>query len=363
MPKTKNSSYINRFKNTLLAKTQNNKNVTIDEINDIFWCDENQNNELYDELMKELEESGFIISDGEDNSDESDDSSEKTISYSSGKVDDLLKSYSNYVKQIPKLEREEERDLIYKAQNGDKEAVNKLVQANLSLVLGQVRQMIGSSSKRDYSNIMDQIQEGNMGLMKAIDKFDLSKENRFSTYAVYWIRQQVKQSNLFQKLIKIPSHIMDSTVKVIRTANTLEQELSREASPEEIADILNLPVEKVREIILRGMSSPIPLSTPLNENNEGTIIDVIKDQEAINPETEVLKKALSAQIMQALETLDERESEILKMRFGFKGKIYTLEEVGQIFDITRERVRQIEAKALRRLRHPSRSGYLADFKY
>lgn len=277
---------------------------------------------------------------------------------------DMFRTYSAYVSQIPKLDQETERDLLQKAQAGDNVAREKLIKANLSLVLSQVKHIIfGSAAQKNYSNIMDQIQEGNLGLIKAIEKFDLNRDNRFSTYAVYWIKQQIRQSNQYLKTIKTPSHIVDSTVKVLRATGELEQKLGRAPTNEEVADALGISVEKVREIVLRNTNVPISLNAPIDDTcDDGMMIDILQDSAAVNPEDEVMKNALTDQIESVLKTLDERESEILKLRFGFYGKEETLEDVGKKFGITRERVRQIEAKALRKLRHPSRSKNLSEFK-
>ncbi len=272
-------------------------------------------------------------------------------------VDDPVRMFLKEIGKIPLLSLEEETDLAFKMVNGDKEAKKILVESNLRLVVSIAKRYIGRGM-----HFLDLIQEGNLGLIKAVDKFDPSKGYKFSTYATWWIRQAITRSIADQaRTIRIPVHMVETINRLIRTSRHLLQVMGREPTPEEIAEEMEMPVEKVREI-LKIAQEPISLETPVGEEEDSNIGNFIPDDDAPSPSDQAADVLLREQIEDVMETLTPREAKVLRLRFGLEdGRTRTLEEVGKEFMVTRERIRQIEAKALRKLRHPSRSKRLKDF--
>ena len=272
-------------------------------------------------------------------------------------VDDPVKMFLKEIGKIPLLTFEEENQLAERMVNGDKEAKKKLIESNLRLVVSIAKKYIGRGM-----NFLDLIQEGNLGLIKAVDKFDQSKGYKFSTYATWWIRQAITRAIADQaRTIRIPVHMVETINKLIRTSRHLLQTLGREPTPEEIAAELEMPVEKVREV-LKVSQEPISLETPVGEEDESNLGNFIPDDDAPSPAAQAADVLLREHIEDVMQTLTPREAKVLKLRFGLQdGRMRTLEEVGREFQVTRERIRQIEAKALRKLRHPSRSKRLKDF--
>lgn len=272
-------------------------------------------------------------------------------------VDDPVKMFLKEIGKIPLLSFEEENSLAERMVNGDQEAKKQLIESNLRLVVSIAKKYIGRGMQ-----FLDLIQEGNLGLIKAVDKFDQTKGYKFSTYATWWIRQAITRAIADQaRTIRIPVHMVETINKLIRTSRHLLQTLGREPTPEEIAAELEMPVEKVREV-LKVAQEPISLETPVGEEDESNLGNFIPDEDAPSPSEQAADVLLREHIEDVMQTLTAREAKVLKLRFGLQdGRMRTLEEVGKEFDVTRERIRQIEAKALRKLRHPSRSKRLKDF--
>lgn len=272
-------------------------------------------------------------------------------------VDDPVKMFLKEIGKIKLLTYEEENELATRMVNGDVEAKNQLIESNLRLVVSIAKKYIGRGM-----HFLDLIQEGNLGLIKAVEKFDQTKGYKFSTYATWWIRQAITRAIADQaRTIRIPVHMVETINKLIRTSRHLLQTLGREPTPEEIAEELEMPVEKVREV-LKVAQEPISLETPVGEEDESNLGTFIPDEDALSPAEQAADVLLREHIEEVMQTLTPREAKVLKLRFGLQdGRMRTLEEVGKEFDVTRERIRQIEAKALRKLRHPSRSKRLKDF--
>jgi RNA polymerase primary sigma factor len=273
------------------------------------------------------------------------------------KVDDPVRLYLKEIGRVPLLSAEEEVELAKRIERGDEYATRRLAEANLRLVVSIARRYIGRGMQ-----FLDLIQEGNMGLIKAVDKFDYTKGYKFSTYATWWIRQAITRAIADQaRTIRIPVHMVETINKLTRVSRQLLQELGREPAPEEIAEAMEITADKVREI-MKIAQEPVSLETPIGEENDSHLGDFIEDQEIVTPADSAAFKLLQEQLEDVLDTLTERESNVLRLRFGLDdGRSRTLEEVGKVFGVTRERIRQIEAKALRKLRHPSRSKRLKDF--
>ncbi|WP_018752495.1 RNA polymerase sigma factor RpoD [Paenibacillus sanguinis] len=273
------------------------------------------------------------------------------------KIDDPVRMYLKEIGRVPLLSAEEEIDLARRIENGDEEAKRRLAEANLRLVVSIARRYVGRGMV-----FLDLIQEGNMGLIKAVEKFDYSKGFKFSTYATWWIRQAITRAIADQaRTIRIPVHMVETINKLIRISRQLLQEIGREPTPEEIAKEMDLTPEKVREI-MKIAQEPVSLETPIGEENDSNLGDFIEDHDAPAPAEAAAYELLKEQLEEVLDTLTEREENVLRLRFGMDdGRTRTLEEVGKEFGVTRERIRQIEAKALRKLRHPSRSKRLKDF--
>ena len=272
-------------------------------------------------------------------------------------VDDPVRMYLKEIGRIPLLSIEEETELAKRMAEGDEEAKHKLEEANLRLVVSVAKRYVGRGMQ-----LLDLIQEGNLGLIKAVDKFDYRKGFKFSTYATWWIRQAITRAIADQaRTIRIPVHMVETINKVIRVSRQLLQELGHDPTPEEISAQMNMPVDKVREI-LKIAQEPVSLETPIGEEEDSHLGDFIPDEGASEPSEAASFTLLKEQLVDVLSTLTPREEKVLKLRFGIEdGRTRTLEEVGKEFNVTRERIRQIEAKALRKLRHPSRSKKLKDF--
>ena len=273
------------------------------------------------------------------------------------KVSDPVRMYLKEIGNVPLLSAEEEINLAVRIQGGDDIAKQELAEANLRLVVSIAKRYVGRGMQ-----FLDLIQEGNMGLMKAVEKFDHTKGFKFSTYATWWIRQAITRAIADQaRTIRIPVHMVETINKLVRVQRQLLQDLGREPTPEEIGAEMDLPTEKVREI-LKIAQEPVSLETPIGEEDDSHLGDFIEDEGAMSPEVFTSSALLREQLEDVLDTLTDREENVLRLRFGLDdGNIRTLEQVGKVFGVTRERIRQIEAKALRKLRHPSRSKQLKDF--
>jgi len=295
--------------------------------------------EEFEDIVKDAEEDNF-------------DDIEKSMA-----IDDPVRMYLKEIGKVPLLTADEELELAKRMEEGDEEAKKKLCEANLRLVVSIAKRYVGRGMQ-----FLDLIQEGNLGLIKAVDKFDWHKGFKFSTYATWWIRQAITRSIADQaRTIRIPVHMVETINKQIRITRQLLQELGRDPSPEEIAKEMEIPVEKVREIS-KIAQEPVSLETPIGEEEDSHLGDFIPDEDVPSPADAAAFSMLKDQLNEVLATLTDREQEVLRLRFGLDdGRQRTLEEVGQQFNVTRERIRQIEAKALRKLRHPNRSRRLKDY--
>lgn len=272
-------------------------------------------------------------------------------------IDDPVRMYLREIGKIPLLTYEEELELAQMIMDGDEEAKQKLAESNLRLVVSIAKKYLGRGMQ-----FLDLIQEGNMGLIKAVEKFDYSKGYKFSTYATWWIRQAITRAIADQaRTIRIPVHMVETINKLIRTSRHLLQRLGREPTPEELSEELEMPIDKVMEI-QKIAQDPVSLETPIGEEDDSHLGDFIPDDDSPAPQDSAAYTMLKEQLEEVMNTLTPREAKVLKLRFGLEdGKARTLEEVGREFEVTRERIRQIEAKALRKLRHPSRSKKLRDY--
>lgn len=324
--------------------------VSPDEVE--IFLDEIEQNKIElteDDMEKELEEMG----DDEITKEELED-----LSVPEGiSIDDHVKMYLKEIGKVDLLSAEEETDLARRMADGDEEAKKRLAEANLRLVVSIAKRYVGRGMM-----FLDLIQEGNLGLIRAVDKFDYTKGYKFSTYATWWIRQAITRAIADQaRTIRIPVHMVETINKLVRVSRQLVQELGREPTPEELSEGLNMSVEKVREIS-KISQEPVSLETPIGEEEDSHLGDFIPDDDAPAPSEAASFVLLKEQLGEVLRTLTPREAKVLSLRFGLEdGRQRTLEEVGKEFDVTRERIRQIEAKALRKLRHPSRSKKLRDF--
>ena len=272
-------------------------------------------------------------------------------------TEDPVRMYLKEIGNVPLLTSEEEVELAKRVEAGDPEAKKKLTEANLRLVVSIAKKYVGRGMP-----FLDLIQEGNMGLMKAVDKFDYTKGYKFSTYATWWIRQAITRGIADTgRTIRVPVHMVETINKTLRMTRTLLQELGREPTPEEVAERLGVPVSRVREV-LKISRDPVSLDTPIGEEDDSHLGDFIEDDTAQSPAESAAFSMLREELNAALDSLTERERQVVRLRFGLEdGRARTLEEVGREFNVTRERIRQIEAKALRKLRHPTRSKRLKDF--
>ena len=354
---------------TLLAMAKKKKNVLeYQEISDHF-ADLHLEEEQMDEILDALEKSGIDvlrITDDDDIPDEelllSDedevDMENLDLSIPDGiSIEDPVRMYLKEIGKVPLLSAEEEIELAKRMENGDQEAKKRLAEANLRLVVSIAKRYVGRGML-----FLDLIQEGNLGLIKAVEKFDYRKGYKFSTYATWWIRQAITRAIADQaRTIRIPVHMVETINKLIRVSRQLLQELGREPTPEEISEEMGMPVDRVREI-LKISQEPVSLETPIGEEEDSHLGDFIQDDNVPVPAEAASFTLLREQLVEVLGTLTEREQKVLRLRFGLDdGRARTLEEFGKEFNVTRERIRQIEAKALRKLRHPSRSRKLKDY--
>ncbi len=272
-------------------------------------------------------------------------------------IEDPVRMYLKEIGKVPLLSADEEIELAQRMEMGDEDAKKRLAEANLRLVVSIAKRYVGRGML-----FLDLIQEGNLGLIKAVEKFDYHKGYKFSTYATWWIRQAITRAIADQaRTIRIPVHMVETINKLIRVSRQLLQELGREPTPQEIAEVMDIPVERVREI-LKISQEPVSLETPIGEEEDSHLGDFIQDDNVPVPAEAAAFTLLKEQLNEVLSTLTDREQKVLKLRFGLDdGRARTLEEVGREFNVTRERIRQIEAKALRKLRHPSRSRKLRDY--
>ena len=314
-----------------------------------------------DELYTALEDRGVHLTEEEADLPALDETQigrlEHELSAEGVALDDPVKAYLKEIGRVPLLTPEEEIELAIRIADNDEKAKKRLAEANLRLVVSIAKRYVGRGMQ-----FLDLIQEGNLGLIKAVDKFDYTKGFKFSTYATWWIRQAITRAIADQaRTIRIPVHMVETINKLIRVSRQLLQELGREPTPEEIAEEMSMPVERVREI-LKISQEPVSLETPIGEEEDSHLGDFIQDDNVPVPADAAAFSLLKEQLNEVLGTLTEREQKVLRLRFGLDdGRARTLEEVGKEFNVTRERIRQIEAKALRKLRHPSRSRKLKDY--
>ncbi|MDD3169166.1 MAG: RNA polymerase sigma factor RpoD [Eubacteriales bacterium] len=366
------------YVNEILEKAKSKGSISYREISDYLEnvdMDKDQMDDLYDslismgiEVVSEVDPDDFEII-ALEHEDADADASLEDINLEGGEidleatlpkgiaVDDPVRMYLKEIGKVPLLTAEEEIDLAKLMELGDEESKKRLCEANLRLVVSIAKRYVGRGML-----FLDLIQEGNLGLIKAVDKFDWRKGYKFSTYATWWIRQAITRSIADQaRTIRIPVHMVETINKLIRISRQLLQEYGREPTPEEIAAEMDISEEKVREI-LKIAQEPVSLETPIGEEEDSHLGDFIPDDDVPAPAEAAAFSMLKEQLVEVLDTLTDREQKVLKLRFGLDdGRARTLEEVGRRFDVTRERIRQIEAKALRKLRHPSRSKKLKDY--
>ncbi|MBQ7972597.1 MAG: RNA polymerase sigma factor RpoD [Lachnospiraceae bacterium] len=356
----------------LLASAKKKKNIMDYQEIASFFAELNLDEEQFDKIVETLEQNNVdVVRMSEDDDDIVDDEilmagdddqdvdvENIDLSVPEGiSIEDPVRMYLKEIGKVPLLSAEEEIELAKKMELGDEEAKKRLAEANLRLVVSIAKRYVGRGLL-----FLDLIQEGNLGLIKAVEKFDYRKGYKFSTYATWWIRQAITRAIADQaRTIRIPVHMVETINKLIRVSRQLLQELGREPTPEEIAAELKMPEDRVREI-LKISQEPVSLETPIGEEEDSHLGDFIQDENVPIPADAAAFTLLREELSKVLGTLTEREQRVLRLRFGLDdGKARTLEEVGKEFSVTRERIRQIEAKALRKLRHPSRSRKLKDF--
>ena len=328
--------------------------ATDDEINDQLVIPFTLDADGIEDLLQRIQDAGISITDKDgnpsarvlNNEEEPELSDEELLGSNSAKVNDPVRMYLKEIGVVPLLTNEEEQELAILVEQGDLEAKQRLAEANLRLVVSIAKRYVGRGMQ-----FLDLIQEGNMGLMKAVDKFDYTKGFKFSTYATWWIRQAITRAIADQaRTIRIPVHMVETINKLVREQRNLLQELGQDPTPDKVREILKIAQE------------PVSLETPLGEEDDSHLGDFIEDEVIENPVDYTTRVVLREQLDEVLDTLTDREENVLRLRFGLDdGKMRTLEDVGKVFNVTRERIRQIEAKALRKLRHPSRSKPLRDF--
>ena len=337
-----------------------------DEINDKLIIPFTLDADGIEDLLQRIQDAGISITDKEGNpsarvlhneEEEAELTDEELLGSNSAKVNDPVRMYLKEIGVVPLLTNEEEQELAILVEQGDTEAKQRLAEANLRLVVSIAKRYVGRGMQ-----FLDLIQEGNMGLMKAVDKFDYTKGFKFSTYATWWIRQAITRAIADQaRTIRIPVHMVETINKLVREQRNLLQELGQDPTPEQIAERMDMTPDKVREI-LKIAQEPVSLETPIGEEDDSHLGDFIEDEVIENPVDYTTRVVLREQLDEVLDTLTDREENVLRLRFGLDdGKMRTLEDVGKVFNVTRERIRQIEAKALRKLRRPSRSKPLRDF--
>ncbi|AMV61577.1 RNA polymerase sigma factor RpoD [Pediococcus damnosus] len=351
--------------NALIKANKPSKQIKFDELADKisipFKLDERQ----IDDLIQKVEDAGISVVDEKGNPSAHALKAQKiskkelddTKALAGVKINDPVRMYLKEIGRVSLLTAKQEVELALRIEKGDESAKQELAEANLRLVVSIAKRYVGRGMQ-----FLDLIQEGNMGLMKAVEKFDYRKGFKFSTYATWWIRQAITRAIADQaRTIRIPVHMVETINKLIRIQRQLLQDLGREPTPEEIGAEMDMPTEKVREI-LKIAQEPVSLETPIGEEDDSHLGDFIEDQDATSPADHAAYELLKEQLEGVLDTLTDREENVLRLRFGLDdGRTRTLEEVGKVFGVTRERIRQIEAKALRKLRHPSRSKQLKDF--
>lgn len=355
----KNTDSVESITEQLLKDGKKDGKLSYDEIGDAFEKIQIDSDDI-DELYKTFEKEGINLVDKKDLKDDEDevDISKEDLSVPKGvTVDDPVRMYLKEIGKISLLTADEEVEIAKRMEAGDELAKKELAEANLRLVVSIAKRYVGRGM-----SFLDLIQEGNLGLMKAVDKFDYTKGFKFSTYATWWIRQAITRAIADQaRTIRIPVHMVETINKLVRVQRQLVQDLGRDPLPEEIAAEMSLDVERVREI-QKIAQEPVSLETPIGEEEDSHLGDFIPDDEILSPQDAATFTLLKEQLNSVLETLTDREKKVLTLRFGLDdGRARTLEEVGKEFDVTRERIRQIEAKALRKLRHPSRSKKLKDY--
>ena len=359
----------------LIAKGKSNKNVLdYQEVQDAFR-DLKLDAEQYDRITTHLEQNNIDVLKVMEISDDDLDVPDETLEAieeeneeteidlldlsvpDSVNIEDPVRMYLKEIGKVPLLTADEEIELAKRMEEGDEAAKKRLAEANLRLVVSIAKRYVGRGML-----FLDLIQEGNLGLIKAVEKFDYRKGFKFSTYATWWIRQAITRAIADQaRTIRIPVHMVETINKLVRVSRQLLQELGREPTAEEIAERMDIPVERVREI-MKISQEPVSLETPIGEEEDSHLGDFIPDEDASEPSEAASFSLLREQLEEVLDTLAPREKKVLELRFGIvDGRTRTLEEVGKEFNVTRERIRQIEAKALRKLRHPSRSKKLRDF--
>ena len=363
MTSGKNIKEYNEIIKNLIIECKDQKTISINELTKKVVVPFSLKDAEMDDLYQIFEDSGISIVD--ENGDpapqvlaKEKESDQNDLSMPVGvKINDPVRMYLKEIGRVPLLTADEEVELALKIEQGDQEAKQRLAESNLRLVVSIAKRYVGRGMQ-----FLDLIQEGNMGLMKAVDKFDYRLGFKFSTYATWWIRQAITRAIADQaRTIRIPVHMVETINKLIRIQRQLLQDLGREPTPEEIGAEMDMATNKVRDI-LKIAQEPVSLETPIGEEDDSHLGDFIEDKDATSPEQHASYEMLKEQLEEVLDTLTDREENVLRLRFGLDdGRTRTLEEVGRVFGVTRERIRQIEAKALRKLRHPSRSNQLRDF--
>lgn len=339
----------------LIAMAKDRKGVLEQTLITDTFCDLDLDASKIEQLYEYIEAQGIDII---GNIDEEEEEGEIDFSLPEGiNMDDPVRMYLKEIGKVPLLSAEQEIELAKRMEEGDQNAKKRLAEANLRLVVSIAKRYVGRGML-----FLDLIQEGNLGLIKAVEKFDYRKGYKFSTYATWWIRQAITRAIADQaRTIRIPVHMVETINKLMRVSRQLLQELGRDPQPEEIAKEMEMPVSKVREI-MKISQEPVSLETPIGEEEDSHLGDFIPDEDIPVPAEAAAFTLLKEQLVEVLDTLTEREQKVLRLRFGLDdGRARTLEEVGKEFNVTRERIRQIEAKALRKLRHPSRSKKLKDY--